>query len=952
MGKFPVMIKKLFTFMMICVTAYFILGSCLLPEDTPGESSGFKEYGGTWERVLADNSREPVKIPGRCRAGRNETVTVETRLPDSISHDIYFCFRSAKQDMEIYVDNKLRKQYTTQNTRITGKTSAVAYVFVEIYPDDSGKILRLETKTDSPYSGIFYTIYTGSQLEIWQYYFSQYGMELIIAFIMIILSIITILGSMSLRIFYHRKLELEHLGWGILIAGLWLVFNSVFRQLIFPNLSVINDMAFYTVMLLPIPYLLYIDRVQQKRYGKFYNIIELLVAANFIICTVLHIFHICDFTDTIVLIVALCILAIMFIFFTIISEIKNKKINNYRDVAAGIVCAFISAILQIIEYFRKTSLFNGTIFATGLILLLFFAAVSTVHDIIYMEGEKQQALSANKAKDRFLASMSHEIRTPINAVLGLNEMVLRESREQNIKEYASGIKNSGQVLLSLINDILDLSKIESGKMEIIPAEYDLSSLLHDVVNMVSIKAQDKNLKVNLVLNRNLPSGLYGDDVRLRQILTNLLNNAVKYTDKGSVTLSVSGVHNNGNVLLKFEVSDTGIGIREEDLDKLFKEFERIEEKRNRNIEGTGLGLSITVRLLQMMGSQLKVQSTYGEGSRFYFRLEQKIINFKPVGDLGRRLAEQAADYSYNVSFIAPDANILVVDDNAVNRKVFTGLLKETHIKIDEADSGAECLGMASKKKYDIIFLDHMMQGIDGIETLHKIRRPGNSINNSTPVIVLTANAVTGAKEMYLKAGFNSFLSKPVNPAKLEQLVMEYLPVGKVIVQNAGRDGENGYKEAAQEEAVQKKTMTMDNSSLEDRNKTGKTGDGKTDFPEIDGINWEYAMLYLKDAALLKATVKQFYQLSDKEYSSLGDMWKEISSHDGSIKDTEKLFKKYRIQVHSMKSSASLIGAMQLSGVARVLETAAKENNRDLICSLTPPFLEEWRKMKEKLQVLF
>lgn len=908
------------------VFLYFILGECFLPADEWGSAMDLQCYTGQWVRVLEDGTRISQQVPGKCPADRNEVVVLETTLPETLQEDTYLCFRSAKQDMEIYLDGQLKQTYSTQETRLSGRTSAVAYVFFQVHPEDAGKILQLRTQTDSSYSGIFYTVYVGSQMEIWQYYFKQYGVELMVAFLLLILSIISIIGSVALRLCYHQKVHLFYLGWGILIASIWLIANSVFRQLIFPNLSVVNDIAFYMIMLLPLPYLLYMDGIQKERYRKGYFLTEVIVLVDFLACTGLHILKRKDFTDTIIYMAMVCLLSIVYMSVTIVADIVKDRIKEYRYVATGIVFAFIFAVIQIIIYFRRTNLFNGVILAIGLIFLLVFAIINTIGEIMYLEREKQQALAASAAKGKFLANMSHEIRTPINAVLGMDAMILRESTEANIKEYALDIQNAGQNLLALINDILDLSKIESGKLEIIPVEYDFSSLIHDIMNMITVKAENKGLKVSLNIDETLPSRLWGDDVKLRQILINLMNNAVKYTEQGSIALTVEGAIQENEILLTFSVEDTGIGIRQEDLAKLFVEFERIEEQRNRYIEGTGLGMSITMQLLTLMGSRLQVESEYGSGSRFYFTLKQGIKDTEPIGNLEKRIREQSAQYSYEVSFVAPDAHILVVDDNAVNRRVFINLLKETKIQIDEAGGGLECLELIRQKQYDMIFLDHMMPDMDGIETLHRILEEDSY--KTVPIVALTANAVSGAKEMYLAEGFYYFLSKPIHPEKLEKIIMETLPEEKILLE------ENGKKD----------------------NAPNLTGDNGTDIwdlenmPVIEGINWEYALLHCKDSQILMDTIHDFYQLSDIEYKNLKDIF-EMLENIGAQEQSAQTLDQYRIKVHSMKSSAAMIGAVPLSGIAQMLENAAKEQKLEYIFQITPAFLEEWQKMKHRLASL-
>jgi len=397
-----------------------------------------------------------------------------------------------------------------------------------------------------------------------------------------------------------------------------------------------------------------------------------------------------------------------------------------------------------------------------------------------VEREKQIADAANKAKSDFLASMSHEIRTPINAVLGMDEMILRESTESTIKEYAMDIQTAGRTLLTIINDILDLNKIESGKMEIVPVEYDLSSMVYDLFNMIKIKAEDKKLLFKVSVSPDIPVKLWGDDVRIKQILMNLLTNAVKYTQSGTVWFRVGlkpkeDEVNGENVLLHFEVEDTGIGIKSEDMDKLFSEFERIEVERNRNIEGTGLGMPISMKLLSLMDSKLEVESEYGKGSVFSFDLQQKIVEKTPIGDFENRTRNlMLKQYTYTESFEVRDAHILIVDDNKMNRKVFTALLKKTQIEITEASSGYEALELATQQYFDMIFMDHMMPGMDGVEAMERIKEVKDGPCANTPIIVLTANAVEGSKEKYLEDGFDGFLSKPIVHEELIDIIKKLL----------------------------------------------------------------------------------------------------------------------------------------------------------------------------------
>lgn len=545
----------------VLVFAGFIVGEIRFPSDQPKMQNSCKTYMGKWERVWPDGKHAQVNIPGRCEAERNEVVTLQTVLPEKIKAGQYLCFRSAKQDMRFFVDGKLRQQYSTKENRMFGKTSAAIYVFVEIREEDAGKTMLVETQTDSSYTDMYYEVYIGTSLGVWNKLFKTFGMELIVAFITLVLSIVAIGGSVAFRLCYHKRMPLEYLGFGILIAAMWLITNSVFRQLMFPEISLVNDMTFLMIMLLALPYLLYMDAVQNRRYRKGYRVLEKIVIANFVICSGLHMTGICDYNDTIGYIAAFCVVCIAWMFVTIFLDIRRKRIQEYMFVAIGILGACLAAVFQIFFYFQRSRLFNGVILALGLIILLLFSTMNTIQEIVKMDREKQQAMSASEAKGRFLANMSHEIRTPIHAMLGMDEMILRESTEQKIREYALDIQNAGQTLLSLINDILDISKIESGKLETIPVEYDVSSLILDIVNMMKMKAQDKGLAFTLCVDERIPCRLFGDDVRIRQILVNLLSNAIKYTEQGSVTWEIeleeidSGVK--GTCSLLFRACDEG-----------------------------------------------------------------------------------------------------------------------------------------------------------------------------------------------------------------------------------------------------------------------------------------------------------------------------------------------------------------------------------------------------------
>ena len=426
--------------------------------------------------------------------------------------------------------------------------------------------------------------------------------------------------------------------------------------------------------------------------------------------------------------------------------------------------------------------------------------------------EKDAADQANKAKSNFLANMSHEIRTPMNAILGMDEMILRETKDPKISKYANNIHSAGKTLLSIINDILDLSKIESGKMELVPVEYDFASVLNDIVNMTMNKAQEKGLTYDIFVDPSIPSVMRGDEIRIRQIILNIANNAIKYTADGGVGLNFGFVRDKSKLIIR--IADTGMGIRKEDLNKLFASFQRLDETKNRNIEGTGLGLNITKQLTEMMGGSIRVESEYGKGSVFTAEIIQEVVDDTPIGDYAERLSVSLDQKEeFKPTLIAPKARILIVDDNEMNLEVITELMSETRIKTKTALSGDECLDMLKTETFDVILLDQMMPGMSGTQTLEEIR--AQHLCDDTPVIALTADAIIGARDAYIREGFTDYLSKPVMYADLEAILLKYISSDLIMSANEIKDEED--KKAAKKSGADLPVVLVINDSTEKLN---------------------------------------------------------------------------------------------------------------------------------------
>jgi len=501
-----------------------------------------------------------------------------------------------------------------------------------------------------------------------------------------------------------------------------------------------------------------------------------------------------------------------------------------------------------------------------------------------LRHKKDLAENASRAKSDFLANMSHEIRTPINAIIGMNEMILRECKDQSVLEYASNIESASRTLLATINDILDFSKIESGKMEIVVNEYNLGKLLNDTITMIKIKSEQKKLKFEVSVDENLPERLLGDEIRVKQVLINILNNAVKYTNEGVVKLSIKGSlsEDKSIVNLKMSVKDSGIGIKEENLATLFEGFSRFDLSKNRHIEGTGLGLAITHQLVTMMDGNIDVSSVYGEGSTFIVNIAQKVASSEVIGDFMTKYRKTGETvHEYTQLFTAPDANILIVDDNSMNLMVLQNLLKKTEIKIMTCMSGYEALEIMRKKKFDVILLDHMMPEMDGIETLKNARTEKN-INHNTPVIALTANAISGVREMYIAEGFTDYMSKPVDVIQLEHMLKKYIPdekINEVVV-----DAEN----------------TVDNIQDNPAEEQESLIDKETGTANCGGME-----------KLYKKILKMFCEMHDTKLAELNKYLE------------EKDWQNYIINIHALKSNAYNIGCKQLGDKCLALELSSK-----------------------------
>lgn len=949
----------------------YVLAAFQIPDVTLSKGE-INEFNRGWTFVwltdegTEEKTAEVEELPYLGESSPGEIVVMSNTIPEEYFGET-LSFLSADKTLRIWMDDRLVYEFGTADRRTFGKTPGSIVNFVDIPADlTEGKIKIEMISPYTDYSARVSSITVGARDVLILQLLKDNILNIILNFV------ILVCGFIFFLLFWIRKISKEDTG-GVqylaaycTVVSIYYFIETKIMHIFYGNQTLYSVIVFLCLMMMPFFMGLYYGNGMLGVFRKRWMLLLGLTCANAVIQIVLQLLHVADFMDMAFLSHGLIMLTVFMIAFSYLdiyrkNMVQGKKVYGGVDksISLGVTALLFMGAGGVIDIIRmyvvavgdmgKYSRLGTTAYSVIMLYLHFSQIVRGYsknieenarliqHEMEYVEMKNQQlekagkmaeearleALAANAAKGKFLAHMSHEIRTPINAVLGMDTMILRETKDPQIKEYALDIQNAGKNLLSLINDILDFSKIESGKLEIINAEYDFSSLLHDISNMVRSKAEEKKLEIRFYIDENLPAKLLGDDVRIRQILINLLNNAVKYTPKGSVSLRVDGEVQGKKVLLHFSVEDTGMGIKKEDMEKLFQEFQRIEEKRNRNIEGTGLGLSITTQLLALMGSKLNVESTYGEGSKFYFSLEQQIVDSTPVGNLEERIRKQTTEYSYQETFTAPDAQMLVVDDNATNLKVFVNLLKCTKVHVDVADSGAACLELIKDRRYDLIFLDHMMPEMDGIETLHRMKEQIPNQSREAPVVALTANAITGAKEMYLAEGFDAFLAKPINPEKLEQMILRLLP-----------------RELLKFETQE--TSSVSGQTFISGGVQAYRDPFADDLPVVDGIDWSYGLMHLPEKELLMDTVKDFWKAIDVEADTLEQFYQKIRTDDTALQQ-------YRIKVHSMKSSANLIGAIALGGMAKVLENAARDGKIETIDALHDTFIHEWRSYKEHLK---
>ena len=807
-----------------------------------------------WERVYEDGTRKPLDYPVSITEEGNKDIVVENVLPDNLPYDSVLSLTLGRST-KIYLDDVLVGKYRNDDNPLPGLMEKNRIIYIDLGSQASGKTIRIVRNVPRDNVLVLSKVFLGNAYGIYEEYQKLCGVQMNASIILAIFAFVSIVVNLIL----HIKV----------------------------------------IMLAPAFFDHYLNREQEYRYCRLYTVSIVVVILNFIVFTTLHFTGVVDFYSSRLPMNIVLAIQIASVAYTLIMDLIKGYIKEYKVIAQGFLGFAICALVEIIMInFGNNRNTDGMFMIIGLYLLLIMAVVNFTKNNIRIREKAVYALKANQLKSNFLASMSHEIRTPINAIMGMNDMILMSDPDKAIKEYAGNIRSAGDTLLSIINDILDFSRIESGKIELVENTFSTISMLNDVIMMIKGKAENKGLEFIVKADKEMPSSFKADEVKIRQILTNVLGNAVKYTEKGSIELIMKGSYVEDKYVLNVTVTDTGIGIKEEFKDKIFNKFERADTMSS--VEGTGLGLSITKKYLGIMGGTISFDSKYGEGSEFYISIPLNVEDDTPIGDYKEKLNNYYKCSTLDTGYLAKDVDVLVVDDNEMNLSVTGGLLKKAGMNITTCRSGKEMLEITGNHTFDVILLDHMMPEMDGIEALHRMKNDDRTLCKNVPVIAMTANAIKGAREQYIREGFDDYISKPVSYTELLTIIKKHLPDCKI----------------------------------------GKTDDIKDEivFPEVNEFDLHHAMSIINDKKVLILMIRDY-----------GDYLKNLPKV---LNDSLNNLKDYEINIHSLKSSSDAVGALTVSRIAKLIEEAVHNNDTDRINILHPILLEQIGKCYEESMFFF
>lgn len=947
-----------FVLFMICVAAM----NNVQNSDNPLKSDVYSTLDKEWYISYSNVHKSSTKLPTYIRhIDAGTQVVLETELPDTINDGCVLATRSVNQNLYIYVDGELRSQVVQNNDPPYRKDVCNRFVFVNVGPSDSGRVLKIVA--DRPVKGtrVFKEFYCGSQSAILAKYTKDYAVEIVFAIVHLFFGIVLTMMGIVIRHRSKSDAKIDYIGYTMILIAIWDVTFSEFRDFIFKNSKAISLVPTVMLILLPMAMMLYFDSVQEGRHRRGYVINMSGGGVLLIIGFVLQSLQLVDLKQFMPVAIVYDYACIVFIWTTIAHEIKGKIIESRQNVQslAGLGALTIGMFIQTVLYVFVPGSSNGIPLCIGYAIFGVSSMANAVQRLVVVSEKNKAAIAGAEVKKKLLASMSHELRTPINAMLGMNEMILGESTDEKTLQYALAVNNSGLHLLSLVNDVLDYTKLEAGSLRMRDNPYSVKDLIIDCFNMARHTAVDKGLDIYLEVDKETPAKLVGDEKRVLQIFVNLLTNAVKYTTRGHVGLKVGFEElEYDQIMLCASIEDTGCGIPADKLAQIFEVFTRLEKNEESGFTaGIGIGLAITGNLVHLMGGTITVESSEGKGSKFSFRIPQRVASGEPIGEIEPEEAEiRPARKTDNAVLWAPDARVLIVDDVQMNLKVAESLLKDCGLTIDTALSADDAIKLTHEREYDCIILDHMMPEKDGVQAFHEMKADPENLSGDIKYVMLSANAVSGARESYLEEGFDFYLSKPYSGAEIRGLLLEALPKDKLL----GAD--------AKEQAMLEKRM------LELAKKAAE-GAGAQEQPAADGTAAETAGLTegtVQDADAAQSesggahpfNPDDFFAFLDRETADkyvCGDMdfYHELISNyvaEDKRADIRSAYEaedweNYRIMVHAVKSTSLMIGAVDLSEEAKALEASARALDIEAVKAADAHFAEEYDLMIEKLKKL-
>ena len=748
-------------------------------------------YGDGWtylngESVLKGNRNYYMRF----KAEHDNVLLARTAQRDAKFGE-YLCFRTRAKEVNVYCNGeRIFHDKFDSNNKISKRPDMYILYQIPIEGIKKGDEIKISLETTEE-NVVMQYFCMGERYDVSRYIVKKSMNTLFICAISLILVIIIIVMYNVPYLLESPNIKSAML-WLVVfqfLASLWIITDNGCLEMLVRNRALLYWLNSISLMILPVPFIMY------TKYTFFpdstsFDILCMIDCVIVLVSIAGYMMNITPLTAYFKYIHVLIIVSIIIGVY----RIFNEKRRPPKAVWFGMLAVFITAVISIIVYWNNLIFPASYYFGYGLVIYTICMVIWNVQsgiqgrklreeeERVRLEYEKENAELASAQKTRFLSQMSHEIRTPLNAVLGMNSLILKETDNEDIHKYAENINSAGKTLLALINDILDLSKIETGKMEIISTDYSLSSVINDTCVMIQERVDEKGLELKLDVDPDVPDLLYGDEVRIKQVMTNFLTNAVKYTKKGWIKLDVlmergeadEPLKEQDEITLVIRVADSGIGMKDSELPRLFNDFERLDSLNNRRIEGSGLGLSITSQLVRLMNGNISVESEYGKGSVFTAKIPQKVVRVAPIGDYSKRFAiNDTIDVSFEeCSF--KGRKVLAVDDNELNLEVLASILELMELTVDRAVSGKEALEMLAKTKYDLVLTDDMMPNMNGTELMQRVLNDNVNINNITPFVVITANAIVGAREEYVKMGFSDYMTKPIDIDVLQNILKKYL----------------------------------------------------------------------------------------------------------------------------------------------------------------------------------